>query len=78
MLGRRCCSVEHRHTIASRMNLSHRNKRNPRNQQGTLLQSQHREVAAGGAAWAIVLWFRGHWCSPHLFGVGSLPGLGVG
>lgn len=36
MLGRRCCSAEHRHTIASRMNLSHRNKRNPRNQQGTL------------------------------------------
>lgn len=75
MLGRRCCSAEHKHPLAGRMHLSDES-RNARNRQGALsspgMEKLQLEVLCGLSP-----------CSskdigvPHLFGVGSLLELGM-
>lgn len=69
MLGRRCCSAEHRHPLAGRMHLSEPQEEKKREESARrFLQRRRREAAAGGAVWAIVLWFQGYWCSPYIRG----------
>lgn len=69
MLGRRCCSAEHGHPLAGRRHLSEpQEEKKCEESARRSLQSRHREAAAGGAVWAIVLRFQGHWCSPSVWG----------
>lgn len=69
MLGRRCCSAEHRHPLAGRMHLSEpQEEKKCQESVRRSLQSRHGEAAAGGAAWAIMLRFQGHQCFPSVQG----------
>lgn len=67
MLGRRCCSAEHRHPLSGRMHLSEPQEEKKCEESARhSLQSRHGEDAAGGAAWATVLRFQGRRCSPSI------------